>query len=399
MLKRGVLFPMWDLLDDMAALKVLEFARARDLSVLNMINQMNNEEDGGRASVVKSQIFDHASSFAERCMDCFLNRYKKCCGSTRKAEPEEIVQLKVAFQSMRQAMRSWAKYVPTSLVKRLVMADQEAQLGVSKHDVTVMFIDIADFHDVCRGKSPTHVLQLLCEVQEVVAEEIEVCHGTLLEMIGDEVLTIFNAPLPVRNHASLAVSTGIRILEAVKKASPNTQLRCGIHRAEVLTGNIGSKKRMKYGILGDGVNIAARLKSLNSQFNSKILTTEHTLAEEDMNDGGEVLCRPAGHFILKGRLHATHIWEVVGLRSAEKPPIATAIDLHKQAFMLYLNRHFSAARSLLTEVHASLCARNSWGDDLISGRLISRCEDFIENEPPAIGMVRSSSSRSEAIFI
>lgn len=371
-LKKGVLLPMWELLDEMAAMKVLEFARVPDLKTFQ------GDDPVRIGSMSESGRFQSITTCIERCLLC----YKSCQGDGTR-EPEEIKMLKSAFGSMRQAMHSWAKYVPAGLVKRLVCADAEAQLGVSKHDVTVMFIDILEFDQVCKGKSPTAVLEILCRVQQAIADVLEMSKGTLLEMIGDEMLAIYNAPFPVRNHAEMAVLASISIMEAAEEVAPNLRLRCGIHRAEVLTGNIGSQKRMKYGILGDGVNAAARLKSLNSHLGTSILVSEETLNIEENPCvlGGEVLCRPAGHFILKGRLTATKIWEVVGLRPNETAEVGTAIDLHRKGFTLYLNREFPEARRDLIEANMSLSAAKDMEEDYLSRRLIDSCDALIESPP------------------
>jgi class 3 adenylate cyclase len=381
MLKKGVLLPMWDLLDDMAAMKVLEFARARDLSFLCEISPDQGPIVKGHDKLC-NQLLNGTITCVERCMS-------RCRGNDQ--EPEEIRMLKVAFQSMRKAMRSWAKYVPASLVKRLVMADQEAQLGVIKKDVTVMFVDMMNFDELVKGKAPEGVLQLLCHVQEAIAGVIEASRGTLLEMIGDEMLAVYNAPFPVHNHTAVAVKCACDVIQEAEKTAPNVQLRVGVHRAEVLAGNIGSKNRLKYGVLGDGVNTAARLKSLNSQFGTRILTSEHTI--NDANDvfgntPEDILSRPAGYFCLKGRKQATKIWQVVGFRENHQHRENAAIDLHKQAFRSFLDRRWDEARDALKEVHAALASvRKSSGsafvfrDDFLSKRLLQLCDKFLVSPP------------------
>lgn len=376
-LKKSVLLPMWDLLDDMVAMKIFEFARARDLTQM----AENLSADPFEKPVNSRHISDRFAGALESCM----HKCRVCRGS-KEVEPEEITMLKNAFKSMRQAMRSWAKYVPSMLVKRLFCAGLEASLGVSKQDVTVVFFDIVDFDEICRAKVPTEALKLLCSVQEVIEKVLDDTKGTLLEMIGDEMLAIYNAPLTVHGHAGVALEAAVTAFEEVEKKWPDISLRCGVHRAEVLVGNIGSNRRMKYGVLGDGVNATARLKSLNSQFNTKILTSAQTLfCAPDVLDtepgSGNVVCRPAGHFVLKGHKKFTDIWEVVAFREEMSVKRSDAYDLHREAFKLYLNRDFQTARRHFVEVNMSLQGQEVFIDDCLSRRMIDSCDEFIVNPP------------------
>merc|ERR1712176_378781 len=107
--------------------------------------------------------------------------------------------------------------------------------------------------------------------------------GNLLEFIGDEVLAVYNAPNRFRGHVVAAVTSALKIHEHMASLpvirtgdGKEFKLRCriAVHCASVLAGNLGSHSRMKYGLLGDGVNLTARLKGLNTRYNTQTITTK-----------------------------------------------------------------------------------------------------------------------------
>mmetsp|Transcript_23063 Transcript_23063/g.71869 ORF Transcript_23063/g.71869 Transcript_23063/m.71869 type:complete len:169 (+) Transcript_23063:194-700(+) len=153
------------------------------------------------------------------------------------------------------------------------------------------------------------------------------------------------------------------------------QLRCSVHRAQVLTGNIGSPSRMKYGALGDGVNLAARLKGLNTRYGTHLLVSSDTLDFLGANDAFVV--RPVGRLVLKGRTTPTPTFEVLGKQRKTPTHILAAAEKHARAFDLFLRKHFAEAKLLFEEVHASL-------SDRLSQHLGSLCDRYLV-APPADG--------------
>merc|ERR1711972_1279349 len=109
----------------------------------------------------------------------------------------------------------------------------------------------------------------------------------MLEFIGDAVLAIWNAPNSVPDHGNHAVTAALRMhlaLEDLRKTwscqgKPDIRIRVGLHSADVFVGNLGSQMRMKYGVLGDGVNLASRLEELNKRYSTEILISEDALIQ------------------------------------------------------------------------------------------------------------------------
>merc|ERR1712217_960252 len=189
-------------------------------------------------------------------------------------------------------------------------------------------------------------------------------NGTLLEFIEDEVLAVFNAPEEILDHCDKAMHAALEVHRQMEELLPGFRVRCGVHTAQVLIGNIGSPTRMKYGVLGDGVNTTARLKSLNSWFGTNCLVSDTTAQSvEDVH--GTFFARPVGNVTLKGRTSATKTWEVLGLRNRVSSKQSTnsetkdetlirGVQKHTQAYALYMERRFSEAKSVFNEAHETI---------------------------------------------
>jgi len=367
----NVLHPLWDLMDDMCALKCIE-----------VVGEQRCIEDVPLVSM------DLSSRWRWRC---------RCRQQIPVAD--ELVQLRTAFDKLRMAMLSWSKFVPVVLLKQLFEAGVEAKIGCSHCEVSVFFCDIDDFKGLCLDTSPHTVLQLLELVLSQIYEAIADNGGTLLEFIGDEVLAVFNAPCHVANHPASAVTAALEAQERLD-GLPGlpVQIRCSVHKAQVLAGNIGSPSRMKYGALGDGVNLAARLKSLNTRYGTHLLVSSEALdapAAPDLPAAREhFVARPVGRLVLKGRNTPTLTYEVLAKRATASDSVVQAAEKHEKAFGLFLERRFAEARPLFAEV-SELMAAHSEGacageaaadaapaEDVPSRLLAQLCGKYLAEPPP-----------------
>jgi adenylate cyclase len=300
----------------------------------------------------------------------------------------ELQHLQSACKSMRGAIKSWSKYVPPAVVQRLFASGVEAQIGVAKVHVTILFCDIAGFEDACRGLSPEEVLHLLEQVMTRIADVISRNRGTLLEFIGDEVLAVFNAPNTLKNHTSAGVSSALEIHTAVSTMpSPQTadgreipiRCRCGVNTCIILAGNIGSSQRLKYGLLGDGINLTARLKGINSRYQTRTLASDKVYADERCRRS--VVFRPVDLVAVKGKKEPTAVYEPLIVRSKDDPsPLEQAAEKHSKAFSYYKERKFDEAMLLFEEVQ--LIFESDGTSDEASRMLKLRCQRYKENPPP-----------------
>jgi len=360
----NVLHPLWDLMDDMCALKSIEVV--------------------GEARFPEDDIETLVGMYLPRRSRCFQWRCRQHIPAA-----DELVQLRRAFDKLRMAMFSWSKFVPVVLLKQLFQAGVEAKIGCSHCEASVFFCDIDDFKELCEGSKPREVLHLLELVLSHIYEALAENGGTLLEFIGDEVLAVFNAPCPVALHPLCAVTAALDAQERLdKQPGLPVRLRCSVHKARVLAGNIGSPSRMKYGALGDGVNLAARLKSLNTRYGTHLLVSCDAL--DFLNAHDTFVTRPIGKLVLKGRTTPTLTFEVLGKRNSAPPHVADAAEKHRKAFELFLTRHFAEAKALFDEVSSTMSvpAATAYSESLgaasvdrPSEHLSSLCQKYLVSPP------------------
>lgn len=186
----------------------------------------------------------------------------------------------------RQVKAMFSSYVTEKLVNELIKNPELAKLGGERREITVLFSDVRGFTTFSEQHSPEEVVAQLNEYLTAMSEVIFRWDGTLDKYIGDAIVAFWGAPVPQENHAELAVKCALnmvqRLGELQKKwiAEGKVPLAAGIgiNTGEVVVGNIGSEgKKMDYTVIGDHVNLGARVESLTKKYNSAILVTEFTM--------------------------------------------------------------------------------------------------------------------------
>lgn len=156
----------------------------------------------------------------------------------------------------------------------------------------------------------------------------------------------------------------------------NIKCRCGVHTAEILAGNIGSHQRMKYGLLGDGINLTARMKGLNSRYRPPSRTLASQAVVLDPACMSNLACRPVDMVAVKGKKEPTTLFEI----SWKSNRTVQAALAQEAAFKSYQVRDFVAAKELFDEVHDMLAVDEV--HDVPSRLLSARCANYIRNPPP-----------------
>lgn len=178
-----------------------------------------------------------------------------------------------AFNTMVGALRSFETYVPKSLVLRLMQQPDEAAHSTER-EITILFTYIAGFSSLAEDLTAEQTASLLNAHFELLANCIEAEGGTVDKFIGDGLMAFWGAPEVVEDHAARALRAGAAIQEAIiadnfQRTSNDRQpisVRVGIHTGPAIVGNIGSKNRINYTVVGDTVNVASRLEALSKDF-------------------------------------------------------------------------------------------------------------------------------------
>jgi adenylate cyclase len=264
----------------------------------------------------------------------------------------EVSELGASVDMMKASLRSFAHYVPTDLVRRLLARGQEAELGGEIRRLTIYFSDIANFTTISEGMDPDRLVGAVGGYLELMTGTITRHGGTVDKFIGDGIMAFFNAPEELFGHprqACLAALEGQRLLAEVAAATPAGEpvfrTRIGLGLGEVLVGNIGTPERFAYTLLGDEVNLASRLEGLNKLYGTAIITSDAVM--DEAGEGFE--WRRLDRVAVKGRRQGTLIYELIGMRGDVAAEISAARDVYEHGLDAYLAGQFDRAGELFDE--------------------------------------------------
>ena len=273
------------------------------------------------------------------------------------------------------------RYMTQELAEELLKLD-DAKLGGDRKEVSILFSDIRSYTSLTESLEAEEVVGMLNEYFESMVEAIFKYKGTLDKYIGDAIMAVFGSPLPLTDHAWRAVQTAIEMRHRLEEFNAR-RLACnkvpirvgiGINSDSVISGNIGSSKRMEFTAIGDGVNLGSRLESASKQYGCDIIVSEYTFQPcKDLIWYRELDC-----IRVKGKNEPVKIYEVVGLKSEDiSEQKQEIIDLYHKGREYYLKRKFTRA---MTEFGTIL--EDIDKNDKAAALYLKRCQHFLQEPPP-----------------
>lgn len=298
----------------------------------------------------------------------------------------EIDTIGSALASMKHGLKAFSKFVPVTLVKQLIASNTGAELGGEKRRLTMMFTDIEGFTSISESMETEALLQHISEYLDALTTIILAQNGTVDKYIGDAIMSFWGAPLPDVEHeihacrAALLCARELETLNAkwASEGKPPLRTRFGISTGEVSVGNMGSRERMNYTVLGDSVNLASRLEGINKYYGTRIMVGADTY--EAVKDS--FLFRPVDVVAVKGKARGIPIYELLAGRPGDPELTPTTQQLRCQeltekAFRAYLGREFGLA----AEIYESLS--HEFPDDAIGPTFLERCREYLRVPPGA----------------
>ncbi|MGC9506234.1 GAF domain-containing protein [Baaleninema sp.] len=241
------------------------------------------------------------------------------------------------------------RYMTPNVAEQVMALGEDALMVGERKDVTILFSDIRGYTTLTENLGASEVVTLLNQYFETMVEAVFNFEGTLDKFIGDALMAVFGAPLPLtENHGWMAIRAALdmrRRLEEFNKHriienQPKIHIGIGISSGEVVSGNIGSQKRMDYTVIGDGVNLSARLESLTKEYGCDIIISEHTFNL----CADRIWVRELDKIRVKGKNDAVKIYELIDEKSAELDPgMAKFLYLYKMGREDYLSGNFEQA--------------------------------------------------------
>ncbi len=217
----------------------------------------------------------------------------------------------------RRIRRCFHQYVGREVAEKIYR--DATTLRGQRRTVTILCTDLRDFTTLSEGLAPDQVAAQLNEYFPMMVEAIQRFHGIIIDFVGDAVLAVYGAPLENPAHALDAVRTGLAMQAGLvalnagwqTRGFPTLKMGIGIHTGSVFAGNVGAPDRMKYAVIGDTVNVAARVEGLNKELGTTFLITEDTYPP--LLDRVQVADR--GEMKVKGRHRPVRVYEVLGLEN------------------------------------------------------------------------------------
>ena len=273
------------------------------------------------------------------------------------------------------------RYMSKDLVDKLTSGAGSIELGGTKREVTILFSDIRGYTSLTEKLGPNEIVEMLNEYFTHMVDAIFKFDGVLDKFIGDAIMAVFGAPVPLPDHALRSVKAALEMKRALAQFNENRiangkipiQIGIGISTGEVLCGNIGSNKRMEYTAIGDGVNLSSRLESATKLYRAMTLLSEFTYEQVKEH----VFVRELDFIRVKGKQKPVRIFELLGEAGCRlDDPTMYAVEYFVKGHTLFFRREYPSAQ---TEFESALRHRP---DDLASTLYLSRCKACIENPPP-----------------
>ncbi|MCG9894987.1 MAG: HAMP domain-containing protein, partial [Fimbriimonadaceae bacterium] len=291
----------------------------------------------------------------------------------------EIRELGAAVEQMKTGLRSLQKLVPADYARRLIQSGQEASLGGERRRLTISFADLIGFTALSETVSPEVLSTILAEYLEVLSREVIRSGGTVDKFNGDDVMSFWGAPDERDDHARAACLTALASRDALFQTAhewaardiPLLRVSWGIATGDVVVGNVGSRERMNYTVIGDRVNLASRLQGINRAYGTEILVSRETADDA----GAEFAFRMVDRAIPVGKEESVEIVELVGLRDRLPGGVLAGLRMYEAAWRDYAVRNWDAAETGFRETLAEI------PDDPPSLVMLSRIERYRRRPP------------------
>jgi adenylate cyclase len=227
------------------------------------------------------------------------------------------------ISSEKRMKSTMSRYMDPGIADQLLKGGEDI-LGGKNMEVTILFSDLRSFTTISENLGPHGTVAMLNEYFTIMVDCIGREGGMLDKFIGDAIMAGFGVPLPHEDDADRAVRTAIAMLreldtwnkERAAKGEPDLDMGIGLNSDTVVAGNIGSPKRMDYTMIGDGVNLAARLESACKQYSAKILMSEFTFRRLK----GTYRIRDIDKVIVKGKTEPIQVLEALDYHTEETFP-------------------------------------------------------------------------------
>jgi len=254
----------------------------------------------------------------------------------------------------------FSTYVSPALVTRMIDSGEEPKLGGVEEQITAYFSDIQAFSTFSEKLSPPRLVELMNEYLTACTDIVQAEGGTLDKYIGDAVVAIYGAPLALPDNALRSCVAALRVHKRIDELREKwkhegdkwpeivhkLQTRIGLNSGRAVVGNMGSHTRFNYTMMGDNVNLAARMESGAKSWGAYSMCAESTKIECEKFGPDAVVFRALGRIVVMGRAQPVPIFEIVALKEDATDAARECIGIFGQAMERHYARDWDGAIAL-----------------------------------------------------
>jgi len=302
--------------------------------------------------------------------------------SAGDGKPLGVMVMLEDISGEKRVKSTLSRYMDPDVADQLLSGEGgDGALGGKQSTATVLFSDIRSFTTISERLGAAGTVAMLNDYFEFMVECISSQNGMLDKFIGDAIMAVFGVPLPHEDDPDRGLRAAIamqRVLQTWSPTGPDgvafpLRIGVGLNTDAVVAGNIGSKKRMDYTIIGDGVNLAARLESACKQYGAGILLSEFTVDQLK----GAYRLRALDKVVVKGKTAPVTVYECLDhLDEDTAPNLMDMLGLFADGLRRYREQDFAKAKERFSE------ALRIRADDVPSAMYLERC-DVLMAEPPS----------------
>ena len=292
----------------------------------------------------------------------------------------EIMSYASSDKEKRFYRKAFATYTSEAVANEIARNPSLLQLGGTKRSMSALFTDIRGFSTISEQLAPEDLVSLLNRYLTVMSNVVLDAEGTIDKYEGDAIIAFFGAPVEQPEHALLSCVSAIKIKRAEaelnkvimeQNLSPAPLLtRIGINSGDMVVGNMGTDKKMNYTIMGDAVNLAARLEGVNKQYHTWILASDETIQQTE----GRLLVRRMDQVRVVGKSEPVQLYNILSTLEDASEEQKRLVELFHEALDSFKQREWKKAEEGFKEVF------DIEGDGP-AALYIKRCEHYLKQPP------------------
>lgn len=288
-----------------------------------------------------------------------------------------VVSYRQEGRQRRYLKSAFRHYLSPAVIDTLIAHPESLVLGGERRHISIFFSDVQGFTSISERLSPEELTSLLNDYLSQMTDILLESGGTIDKYEGDAIIAFWNAPVELHDHGRRAVEAMIRCQEKLAQLRPQLEqragrpfyMRVGINTGDAVVGNMGSSSRFDYTMLGDSVNLAARLEGLNKQFGTYSMCSAAS-KEEALAFGTELCFRELARVAVVGKKEAVTVFEP--MNASEYAERQAVLEAFSQGLQLFYQGKFPEALEAFSAIQK---------EDAPAAHYVAKCRELLENPP------------------